>query len=109
MESPGNNESREQATERMLKTFIEKHPEYAEKNFSADEIRQAAALIDTMEEAEISDEETLSEALEARLSVRPIAGKTPVINDRDEVLGMAASPEEARQILRDNAEEDRAS
>ncbi len=90
----------ETGVEQMVTTFIAKHPEYAEKQFSADEIRQVAALIE--EHGNDSVEDVVQKALDARLTVRDVAGKAPVINDKDEVIGMARSIEEGKQIYRED-------
>ena len=86
--------------EQMIAAFISKHPEYAEKEFSQDEVRQVAALLE--DRATDSPDDVVRDALDARLAVRAVAGKTPVINDNDEVIGLAGSPEEGRELYREN-------
>lgn len=89
-------------TEKMLAKFAGAHPEYAD--LSPDEIRQAAELVNAHHA--VSSEETLRDALNARLSVRESEGKVPVKNDFDEVIGMA-SPGQGREMYKkDKGERD---
>lgn len=84
--------------EGMMSAFINNHPEYKEKNFTSEEIHQAAELIKARD-ANVA-ENMLQRALDARLAVRGVKENTPVINNQDAVIGMASTPEEARMMYR---------
>ena len=90
MESPGQNGG----IEAMMSAFIEKHPEYKEKNFTQGEIHQAAELIKARD-ANVA-ENMLQRALDARLAVRGVGERKPVTDDTDTVVDMARSAEEAK-------------
>ena len=88
--------------EKMLATFAGAHPEFAD--LSKDEIHQAAELIGAHEA--VSSEETMRDALNARLSVRESAGKVPVTNRQGEVIGMAPPGEEDKMYREERENRD---
>lgn len=93
MESPNQNGG----IEGILVAFIKSHPEYAEKKFTAEEIHQAAELMRAQEK--VSDTDLLEHVLNARLAVR-VKGDIAVTNNRNEVIGIAGSKEEAGKMYR---------
>lgn len=101
-----NMESPKQGTEEMMYAFINKYPKLAEEKFSRDEIHQAAVLLDA--KIAISsgsiDEDMIRQFLDARLNMRGVAEKIPVINNEDNVIGMADSIEEAKKMSREDNE-----
>ncbi len=98
MESSGQNGG----IEGLMSAFIDNHPEYKEKNFTREEIHQAAELIKNRDAGSV--QEMLQRALDARVAVRGVKENTPVINNQDVVIGMASTPEEARTMYRKDNE-----
>ncbi len=98
MESLGQNGG----IEGLMSAFIDNHPEYKEKNFTREEIHQAAELIKNRDASSV--QEMLQRALDARVAVRGVKEKMPVINNRDAVIGIGSTLEEARAMYRKDNE-----
>ena len=101
MESLGQNGG----IEALMSAFIENHPEYKKQNCTRDEIHQAAELIKARDANAATKEEMLQRALDARLAVRGIGERKPVTDDKDAVVDMARTPEDAKiRMFRKNNE-----
>ncbi|MGH7174918.1 MAG: hypothetical protein ACREGR_00985 [Minisyncoccia bacterium] len=92
-----------------LRAFVDTHPEFSEDKFSDDELHEAAVrvLASASKHADEPRDDFFRKALEARKSARGAAeGKIPAINPHnDAVIGLADSPEQAKQIFRGDNED----